>query len=401
MCILSGCDYLPSLPGIGLGKAFKFFSRTTNGDINSVCIVIQFCLPFVMLSHNLLFIHLQTLCQIPGCLNMPSLEITSEYRTAFIKAEQTFLYQLVYDPNKRTLRPLKSYPSNLDPDTLHFAGKYMDDKIAFELAIGNLDAETLERLDTYNPDTVVVKKSATFQTKHVSIWSKNFVVKQDNLSSGKPESVKAVAAVSKQTTATVIFSLPKTADEARVISDSELINQCTMKESPSSPVLTVRKRKRTDENCSPLQNQYRWSAESVLRSEIISVDDIEKSSTSLPSVLDPFAEPLSIPTSLSTGADCVTPLRKSNPFVKLKTPSNDTTSSKTSPATSRFSAIQTFSQLKKKDANGQEVVTSAYFQSEKVYNTDQLKMSVLSCDNQVAISMSNSPKSSTSPTVMH
>ena len=36
MCILSGCDYLPSLPGIGLGKAFKFFSRTTNDDINLV-----------------------------------------------------------------------------------------------------------------------------------------------------------------------------------------------------------------------------------------------------------------------------------------------------------------------------------------------------------------------------
>lgn len=36
MCILSGCDYLPSLPGIGLGKAFKFFSRSTDVDINAV-----------------------------------------------------------------------------------------------------------------------------------------------------------------------------------------------------------------------------------------------------------------------------------------------------------------------------------------------------------------------------
>ena len=36
MCILSGCDYLPSIPGIGLGKAFKFFSQTTNDDINTV-----------------------------------------------------------------------------------------------------------------------------------------------------------------------------------------------------------------------------------------------------------------------------------------------------------------------------------------------------------------------------
>ena len=36
MCILSGCDYLPSLPGIGIAKAFKFFSRSTKRDINTV-----------------------------------------------------------------------------------------------------------------------------------------------------------------------------------------------------------------------------------------------------------------------------------------------------------------------------------------------------------------------------
>lgn len=36
MCILSGCDYLPSLPGIGLVKACKFFSVTSNPDIHNV-----------------------------------------------------------------------------------------------------------------------------------------------------------------------------------------------------------------------------------------------------------------------------------------------------------------------------------------------------------------------------
>lgn len=36
MCILSGCDYLPSLPGIGLAKACKFFSVTSNPDIHNV-----------------------------------------------------------------------------------------------------------------------------------------------------------------------------------------------------------------------------------------------------------------------------------------------------------------------------------------------------------------------------
>jgi 5'-3' exonuclease len=36
MCILSGCDYLPSLKGIGLARAFKFFSGSTDSDLNSV-----------------------------------------------------------------------------------------------------------------------------------------------------------------------------------------------------------------------------------------------------------------------------------------------------------------------------------------------------------------------------
>ncbi len=36
MCILSGCDYLPSLPGIGLGKASKVFKISRQTDMNLV-----------------------------------------------------------------------------------------------------------------------------------------------------------------------------------------------------------------------------------------------------------------------------------------------------------------------------------------------------------------------------
>lgn len=36
MCILSGCDYLPSLPGIGLVKARRFINRTADPDIHRV-----------------------------------------------------------------------------------------------------------------------------------------------------------------------------------------------------------------------------------------------------------------------------------------------------------------------------------------------------------------------------
>lgn len=36
MCILSGCDYLPSLYGIGLGKACKLLRMANNPDILTV-----------------------------------------------------------------------------------------------------------------------------------------------------------------------------------------------------------------------------------------------------------------------------------------------------------------------------------------------------------------------------
>lgn len=36
MCILSGCDYLPSLPGIGLGKACKLLRLAKDPDIIKV-----------------------------------------------------------------------------------------------------------------------------------------------------------------------------------------------------------------------------------------------------------------------------------------------------------------------------------------------------------------------------
>ena len=36
MCILAGCDYVSSLPGIGLVKANKVFKLTRNPDIETV-----------------------------------------------------------------------------------------------------------------------------------------------------------------------------------------------------------------------------------------------------------------------------------------------------------------------------------------------------------------------------
>ena len=38
MCIMSGCDYLPSLNGIGLGKASKVFKLARQADLKIVSV---------------------------------------------------------------------------------------------------------------------------------------------------------------------------------------------------------------------------------------------------------------------------------------------------------------------------------------------------------------------------
>ena len=80
MCITAGCDYLSSLPGIGLGKAKTFWMKVTNPDLKSV------------------------LRKIPAYLKMPSIIVSDEYINRFIQANNTFLYQLVFDPITRTER---------------------------------------------------------------------------------------------------------------------------------------------------------------------------------------------------------------------------------------------------------------------------------------------------------
>jgi len=47
MCILSGCDYLPSISGVGLMKARQFITRTSEPDIYKVHFLIMFaCIYF-------------------------------------------------------------------------------------------------------------------------------------------------------------------------------------------------------------------------------------------------------------------------------------------------------------------------------------------------------------------
>ncbi|XP_034538502.1 exonuclease 1 [Notolabrus celidotus] len=157
MCILSGCDYLASLHGIGLGKACKLLRLTTDPDI------------------------LKVIRKMGQYLKM-KLVVPEEYVEGFIKANNTFLYQLVFDPVRRKVVPLNPYPEHIDPATISYAGINLGDDKGLQMAIGNVDINTLEKIDDFSPDRPLQQTSkprsrswsSSPTSSGPSIWSRDF-----------------------------------------------------------------------------------------------------------------------------------------------------------------------------------------------------------------------------------
>ncbi|KAL3519455.1 hypothetical protein ACH5RR_017604 [Cinchona calisaya] len=93
MCILSGCDYLQSLPGMGLKKAHALIKKFK--------------------SHEQVFKHLK----------YNSLAVPPLYEESFKKAILTFQHQLVYDPVTEEIIHLSELPNGVD-GSLVFLGPY-------------------------------------------------------------------------------------------------------------------------------------------------------------------------------------------------------------------------------------------------------------------------------------
>lgn len=58
----------------------------------------------------------------PKVLKMPSLPISKEYIEKFIKADNTFKYQIVFDPLQRKLVSLNQYDDSIVNEDLTYAG---------------------------------------------------------------------------------------------------------------------------------------------------------------------------------------------------------------------------------------------------------------------------------------
>ena len=131
-CIVSGCDYLDSIKGIGFKKAHKLVFEC-GGDIQNILKMVRR----------------------EGRLIVPM-----DYETTFEKALLTFKFQLVYCPIKKDLvhmndpethplgKLLKNYAS------LDFLGKAMPTDIAIAIAKGEIDPMTHRKYEAVvNLDT--------------------------------------------------------------------------------------------------------------------------------------------------------------------------------------------------------------------------------------------------------
>lgn len=149
MCILSGCDYLESLPGMGLKKA-----------------------------HSLLLKH-GTMGEIFKAIEASKTTLPEGYALDFGRADLTFQHQIVYDPRSGRTVHLHPLPDDVDPSTLPFTGEHLDDTVAQLIADGRIDPHTYEPFilsiptSIPNSNAVYQSPSVAAQASHSNAYSRN------------------------------------------------------------------------------------------------------------------------------------------------------------------------------------------------------------------------------------
>ncbi|XP_010460735.1 PREDICTED: exonuclease 1-like [Camelina sativa] len=111
MCILSGCDYLQSLPGMGLKRAHALITKFKSYDR--------------VIKH----------------LKYSTVSVPPGYEESFKRALLTFKHQRVYDPKTEDIMHLSGFSDNLGENS-DFVGPLMPQDIAKGIALGQLDPFT-------------------------------------------------------------------------------------------------------------------------------------------------------------------------------------------------------------------------------------------------------------------
>jgi exonuclease 1 len=116
MCVLSGCDYLDSIQGIGIVNAYKMVRdyKTMDG----------------------IFEQLEKVVTLP-----------KDYKKDFLKAELTFKHQRVFDVVNKRMLPLNPLPEEISRESLSFLGPMLSSSVYLSICTGKMDPITLKYFD--------------------------------------------------------------------------------------------------------------------------------------------------------------------------------------------------------------------------------------------------------------
>ncbi|KAF9010214.1 PIN domain-like protein [Cyathus striatus] len=122
MAILSGCDYLPSIPGIGLKRACSLLRKwkTVEQAIRAILL--------------------------DGKLKVPT-----GYLEKFRLAEKCYMHQRVYSPLEERLVHLTEVDVGWDQESDAYVGGDLDPMLARAIAVGDVDPVTLLPMIDINP----------------------------------------------------------------------------------------------------------------------------------------------------------------------------------------------------------------------------------------------------------
>lgn len=113
MAILSGCDYLSSLPGMGLKTAHRLVRKYKTINALFRCLRIEY-----------------------------GLKMPTDYEEKFRRADHTFNFQMVFCPVKKTMVMWNEPLGHLDEESQKLIGARLDDETARAVADGSIDPIT-------------------------------------------------------------------------------------------------------------------------------------------------------------------------------------------------------------------------------------------------------------------
>lgn len=154
MAILSGCDYLESIPGLGLKTAHRLMRRYKTAEKVARDTEDIACISILTLASQVIqFIRLEG-----------QLKVSRDYEDQFKRAELTFLHQRVFCPTSKKLVYLEDLPESVSArlsspqaEELRFIGPFLEDDIACAIARGDLCPLSQAKMVDIAPDSEQLK----------------------------------------------------------------------------------------------------------------------------------------------------------------------------------------------------------------------------------------------------